>query len=157
MEYNNDYNYQENNVYENVVKRPTGLTVLCVLTFIGSGLSILSYLLCFFTYDMLPNMMLLYAESLGGSLGEVYENAAEMFTNTARYAFLLMTIPFLTAIVGAGFMLKMRKLGFHLYVVGQILIAGFRMLILQWEFDMSGLLISILFIALYAIYLKKMR
>ncbi len=157
MEYNDDYNYQGDNIYDDSEKHPTGLTVLCILTFIGSGFSIITYLVSFFMYDILPEMMLTMGESLGGTLGETYENAADMFANIPQYSFLVMTIPYLLSIVGSGFMLKMHKLGFHLYVTSQILILGLPMLISKGGFNTSGLFISLLFISLYAIYLKRMK
>ncbi|MCL2132074.1 MAG: hypothetical protein FWH36_06450 [Lentimicrobiaceae bacterium] len=156
MEYNNDYNYQENNVVENE-KRPSGLTVLCILTFIGSGFSLLAYFFSFSLYDTIQEMMLAMAETVGGMLAETYENTANIFINTPKMFFLLMMLPALFSIVGSTFMLNMRRLGFHMYVVGQILVLGFPMLLLKSGFNVGGLLFSLLFIALYAIFFKKMK
>jgi hypothetical protein len=156
MEYNND-NYQESNLGEITEKRPTGLTVLCVLTFIGSGFTLLSYFFFFALYNTIPDTMLMMAEMVGEPLGKTYENLANMFISSPQYSFLLMTLPSLFALIGAAIMLNMRKLGFHLYVVGQILVIVFPMLLLKNEFSISGLLLALLFVALYAIFYKKMR
>jgi len=156
MEYNND-NYQENNIGEVVEKRPTGLTVLCILTFIGSGVMLFSYFVSYALYNTIPNTMLMLAESMGGTIGKIYEDAADIFINTPKSSFLLMTLPSLFSIVGAAIMLNMRKLGFHLYVVGQILVVGFPVLLLKSEFSIGGLFFAFLFIALYAIFFKKMK
>ena len=157
MEYNNDYNYQENSIIEGAEKRPTGLTVLCILTFIGSGFVILAYFLSFALYDLIQDTMLTMAASMEGTMAETYENAANIFAKTSQTTFLLMTIPYLCSLVGAGIMLNMRKIGFHLYVVGQILVLGLPMLVLKNDFSVGGLILSALFVALYAIFFKKMR
>jgi hypothetical protein len=156
MECNND-NYQENNIGKVAEKRPIGLIVLCVLTFIGSGFMLLGYFFSFALYSTIPNAMLLLAESMGGAVGEIYEEAANIFTNTPQYSFLLMMLPALFSLVGAAIMLNMRKLGFHLYVVGQVLVLGFPILLLNGEFSIGGLFFSLLFVALYAIFFKKMK
>ena len=156
MEYNN-IDYQENNFEESVDKRPTGLTVLCILTFIGSGFITLVYFCSFALYDMLPGQMLMLAETMGEPLSETYENAANTFASTPKTSFLLMVVPYLLAIVSAGIMLNMRKLGFHLYIVGQILAVGLPMLLLKNNFSVFGLFLSLLFVALYAIFFKKMK
>jgi hypothetical protein len=156
MEYNNN-NYQENNIGEVVEKRPTGLTVLCILTFIGSGVMLFSYFVSYALYNTMPNMILTLAESMGGTVGKIYEDAADIFINTPKSSFLLMTLPSLFSIVGAAIMLNMRKLGFHLYIVGQILIVGFPILLLKSNFSIGDLLFTLLFVALYAIFFKKMN
>jgi hypothetical protein len=157
MEINSDFNYQENNPAEVAEKRPRGLTVLCILTFIGSGFVALAYFFSFVLYDMIPGQMLMLAEQFEGTLAETYESAANLFTAIPKTSFLLMIIPYLLAIVGAGTMLNMRKLGFHLYVVGQILVVGLPMLVLKSGFSIGGLILSLIFIALYAIFFKKMK
>ena len=156
MDYNNN-NYQENNIGEITEKRPTGLTVLCILTFIGSGIMLLCYFIFFALYDTLPDTMLMMAEMVGEPMGKTYENLANTFLNSPQSSFLLMMLPALFAITGAAIMLNMRKLGFHLYVVGQVLELGFPVLLLKSEFGIGGLFISLLFVGLYAIFFKKMR
>ena len=157
MEYNNDYNSQEISPVEVAEKRPTGLTVLCILTFIGSGLVMLAYFFSFVLYDMIPGQCLIMAETVGEPMSKSYEMAAELFTSVARASFLLMMVPSLFALLGAITMLNMRKLGFHLYVIGQILVVGLPMLVLKEGFSIGGLLLSLLFVALYAIFFKKMK
>jgi hypothetical protein len=156
MEYNSDFeNQKQENAYDSG-KTPTGLIALCILTFIGSGFSILAYLLYFFMYDILPDIMLSLSATMGSSLAEYYTEQAEIFRNTPQYFFLLITIPYLLSITGSGGMIRMRKWGFHLYIIGQILLLGLPML-QQQGFNFFGLLLSIVFIALYSSYLKKMK
>jgi len=157
MEYDNDYNYQKNSIIDGAEKRPTGLTVLCILTFIGSGFMLLAYFISFALHDMILEQMLMLAETMSEPLNETYENAANTFAKTSQASFLLLMIPYLFSLVGAGIMLNMRKIGFHLYVVGQILVLGLPMLVLKNDFSPFGLILALLFVALYAIFFKKMR
>ena len=157
MDYNNNSNYQENSPIEGEEKRPSGLTALCILTFIGSGFMTLAYFFSFALYDMLPGQMLMLAETVGEPLAEVYENSANVFASIPRTSFLLIIIPYLLSITGAGIMLNMRKIGFHLYVIGQILVVGLPVLILNSDFSIGKLILALLFVALYTIFFKKMK
>lgn len=156
-----ELNYQSHENFENEEKRPTGLIVLAVLTFIGSGFMLMIYLILFGMYDVLPQMMLSAAETMGNTLGDSYrqryEQSAEMITNIGKNSFLLLTLPYLFSIVGAGFMLAMRKIGFHLYVIGQILVLALPAILMKSGFPVGGLFLSIAFIGLYFMYYKKFR
>ncbi|MDR1181796.1 MAG: hypothetical protein LBL13_07440 [Bacteroidales bacterium] len=157
MEYNNDTEYQQHDDSTNLEKTPTGLKALCILTFIGSGFSALAYLVLFSMHDALPEMMIAMGESMEGALSEYYTSIADMFDNMPTYFFLLMTVSCLLSIAGGGCMIKMRKLGFHLYVAGQVILLGLPMLVLKTGFNILGMLISFIFIILYSSYFKKMR
>jgi hypothetical protein len=157
MEYINDPESQRYDDSTDSKKTPTGLVVLCILTFIGSGFSALAYLMLFFMYDSLPEMMMAMGASMGGQLSEYYANIANTFSQTPKYLFLLITISRLFSIAGGVCMIKMRKLGFHLYVTGQILLLGLPMLIMKSGFSVLEILIAFVFIALYGSYLKKMK
>jgi hypothetical protein len=158
MGYIDDSDYQKYDNTNNVRKAPTGLMVLCVLTFIGSGFSALTYFLSFLLYDTLTAMMLQMADTMGGVFATYYSNAADMFSSTSRYLFLLMAISCLLSITGSGCMVKMRKVGFHLYVAGQILLIGLPIILMtKGGFSFFEAVLSIVFIALYGSYLKKMR
>lgn len=158
MEYNNSYSeYQQNENSNSSRKTPNGLIVLCILTFIGSGFMLLIYLTSFFMYDTLPEMMVTIGTSMEETLAQKYEEMAELFRQMPQYFFFLMSISYLASIIGSGCMIAMRKIGFHLYIVGQILLLGFPIIIIKNGFDLFGTLLSIAFIALYGSYLKKMR
>ena len=90
MEYNFHFEYpkRDKDAPNSLQKSPTGLTVLCILTFIGSGFLLLAYLLCFFMYRSLPDMMTTVAATMGSSLADYYIKMAEIFRNTPQYFFL---------------------------------------------------------------------
>jgi hypothetical protein len=157
MEYNFKFEYPKKTNPDGLPKFPVGLLILCIVTIVGNIFYLLAYLLFFFTYHSLPDMMAMVSATMGSSLAKYYAEMAEMFHNTPQYFFLLMTIPCLLSIAGSGCMIKMRKIGFHLYVVGQILLLGLPILIQKQNFSFFDLLVSIIFIALYSSYLRRMK
>jgi hypothetical protein len=156
MEYNDNPDNQENEMTAPPIKHPGGLTVLCVLTFIGSGFSFLMYFICFCFYDSFLDTMQTMG-SMSGTLGTLYNQSAEQFKNTPTHFFLFMMLPPLVTLLGAGYMLKLRKVGFHLYVIGQILLLSLPVLIAKDKFNMLGLFFSIVFVSLYSLYIKRME
>jgi len=94
-------------------KRPVLLTVLCVLTFIGSGLGAFSNLLITTSYE--ETMALLEETEHNFPLIDMFMKAGYGF-------FLTGTILYSTSLLGALQMWKLRKIGFHFYLVSQILI-----------------------------------
>ncbi|MDR1878678.1 MAG: hypothetical protein LBQ64_03850 [Bacteroidales bacterium] len=156
MENTNKFDCQETNPVK-TSKGPVGLVILCVLTLIGSGFSALGIFVLFAMYDIMPELMLQMGSTVGGTLGEAYQQTADMLINIPRSYVLLMTIPYLLSIAGAICMLTLRKTGFHLYIVGQILVFALPLLIFKTNINIMGLLLSLAFISLYAVYLKKMK
>lgn len=93
--------------------RPQMLTVLCILSFIGSGIAGLSYFLMWTSYhEILP------------LLEEMTEEfpVFEMFLNTGRNFFLTGFILYFLSFYGVSLMWKMRKAGLHFYIGSQIMI-----------------------------------
>ena len=136
-------------------KRPDLLTVLCILTFIGSGIGFFSNLFVALSYDLIVQMV--DNDDLPSMYEMAIENMKMMLSGGVIY-FILSFILFLISFIGAIFMWNLKRIGFHLYTIAQILI-----LILP-AFFLNGQAISIynlfftgLFIALYAINLKEMH
>lgn len=138
-------------------KRPSFLTALCVLTFIGSGFSLLSQLISFALYDKIPPMMMSMADVLGGKYGEVYLELADLFSSMPPYYFLLLAGVYSLSITGAIFMLLLRKIGFHIYTISQLLFIGLPLVILHSPFHLGNLLLSLAFVLFYARFLKLMK
>jgi len=145
-----DFNEHYENPFERN-ERPGFLTFLCVLTFIGSGLSLLSHLIAplFAPYIVeVANQ----TPALSSAV-EVYEQMAA----APMWQFYLLALFYATSVIGAVYMLKMNKIGFHIYVIsqltlmciGQFIIGGFA------KPTVFGLLITVLFISLYGMYYKK--
>lgn len=119
-------------------KRPTMLTVLAVLSFIYIGISIISNFFQLirgpFTEDELYEMKVDSAKQITEmkTLGadwvvDLLEKSQRMIEdlNSNFYLALSITlISFIIGLVGVIMMLKRRKLGFHLYIIYNIIAVG---------------------------------
>jgi hypothetical protein len=143
--YNDNY---ETQFEEN--KRPSFLTFLCILTFIGSGLSLLTNL---FAPIFASSLVEIVRQSAFQEAAGVYEQMAA----TPIWQFYLLALFCATSILGAIYMLKMKKIGFHIYVISQIAQMCIGQFIIGGSYTpkVFGLLLTLLFIGLYAIYYKK--
>jgi len=147
-------NQYDHNPYEQPLeepKRPGFLTFLCVLTFIGSGFSLLTYLLIpMFAQTIID---LLHNSSYPESMIAIYEQTAA----TPIWQFYLLALFCATSIMGAVYMLKMKKIGFHIYVISQLVQMAIGQFVIGGNYQpkWSGLFFTALFIGLYAIYYKK--
>ena len=157
MNYTDESNFQTLENPNNTEKRPGGLTVLAILTFLGSGLMLFSYFTVFAKYDTMPGMMRQMGEVYGEPMLTRFQQVADMIANTSRTSYLWVALPYLLSIAGAGFMLAMRKVGFHLYVASQVLILPLSMILLKEDFSIGSLLLSVAFVGLYAIFFKKLK
>ena len=130
-----EQNVQTNAPEANVKQRPTFLTVLCILTFIGSGLGVLFNLLGIFGLGALTGFLAKYggADIDSGILNPI-----------------LMLIFSAGSLYGAIMMWSLKKLGFYLYVAAQVLIVAF-----GWS--IMALIFAALFIVLYGLNLKHLE
>lgn len=162
-------------VQVNKPQRPTFLVVLCILTFIGSGWSILSNLFSLFTGSILDSNMQIeqYSEMIGdienggtsSFISSILNSTMDILQVTASHALEINTMQFvlgLISLLGAVLMFQLRRLGFYLYTAAQILtlfilpyFAGFSPLVvflMLWS-----ALFSLAFIIMYAVNLKYMH
>jgi len=150
MENYNEYTPYENQFEEN--KRPGFLTFLCILTFIGSGFGLLSNLLM----PIFAPIFLELLQESAFSTPSVIE-AYEQMIATPVWQFYISAFLCAASILGAVYMLKMKKIGFHIYTVAQLT----QLLVAQFLYGgnlspkITDLLLTLLFIGLYAIYYKK--
>jgi hypothetical protein len=132
-------------------KRPTLLTVLCILTFIGSGLNLFSCLFLFIFFDtflkLLPEVVRVFKMPEMTSFLESVKPG--YFAATAAINAL--------ALAGAIRMWQLRKQGFHIYTVSQILVIIAPMYFFKLPGpDFFNILICGIFILLYSRNLKIM-
>ena len=141
----------ENQFQEN--QRPGGLTFLCILTFIGSGLSLLSYLML---PILAPAVLEILREASSPSIAEVL-NIYEQAAATPIWQFYLLALLCATSIFGAIYMMKLKKIGFHIYTISQIaqIIIGFFLVGGIAKPGVFGIVITMVFVGLYSIYYKK--
>ncbi|MCU0434391.1 MAG: hypothetical protein MUC87_13135 [Bacteroidia bacterium] len=92
-------------------KRPTLLTVLCILTWIGSGLGALAYLL-----------IAIAAGTFGAMLSSIPGVGAMLGGGTVM--FILLFLFAVGKIYGAAQMWKLKKMGFYIYTACELLAFG---------------------------------
>ena len=121
---------------ENTTTRPTFLTVLCILTFIGSGLGLIGNLL-----------MLVGASFLSSILGDIPDMTA------------LIVIGILgnvACLYGAMQMWKLKKMGFYAYVGGAVIPLVATLILFPAGAGVVGIAISVAWIAMYYMNMKHM-
>jgi hypothetical protein len=151
-------------------KLPTGLNVLTILTFIGSGFSLLFAVMGFFSAEKSYRekdkvMAQMNSAEMPGwikSMMPSMENYEEMITKSFENRlpiFILSLVAVALCVYGAIQMRKLKKQGFLFYVIGQILpFATSALFIGMFAFAgtmfavMAGL--TVLFILLYAVNRK---
>lgn len=143
----------------NEMKRPAFVTVLCILTWVGSGLGLIG------------GIMNLSASStvseLGALSGDSTIGAAADSLATMNYVNLICVI---LCIVGSLMMWQMKKTGFYIYVVGELapLVMSFvligKLASIGGPFADAaaagafiGALFPIAFVVMYAVNLKHMK
>ncbi|MEY4659375.1 MAG: hypothetical protein RJB36_1141 [Bacteroidota bacterium] len=137
--------------------RPTFLTVLCILTWVGSGIGLISGLIG-----------IIGASALEGiDMGDSALNATMENAKMIQYASLVCII---LCIVGSVMMWQMKKTGFYLYLVGELAPLALSFLMLGSIGAASGLaggamaaagaiaaIFPIAFVVMYALNLKHMK
>lgn len=100
-------------------QRPVFLTVLCVLTFVGSAVYIVYAAFTLLGYSQLDNV--------GSSLMNGIDDEFWRYNRWVKIERYSMIAGGFGCVVGAVLMLRMRKTGFYIYVASQIvpLVVGF--------------------------------
>ena len=133
------------------VKRPGGLTVICIFTFIFSGLSSISFLFCSLYYTYLP-------ELIKNSPFSKDVPGIDALTHASIWFYILNAILYGISLSGAIVMFRLRKVGFHLYTVSQILLLIIPLVYMPgFKSDFSNITITTVFILIYASHLRIMK
>ena len=145
---------EENNFGEKLPeeqKRPTLLTVLCVLTFISTGITAIASLLV----PMLSDVMMQIFKMPQFATEATPEALLVIQAGWGYYMInLLLTSVSLT---GAIMMWNLRKNGFHFYTIANILLFYLPILWFGFPFDILAAFFPAMFIALYSLQLRHMR
>ena len=124
---------EEQNVQQ-TNQRPTFLTVLCILTFIGSGLSLLFGLIGLVAAGAL--------ESVSAYL--------PVGVDSGLFKSIILIILMAGSLYGAIQMWKLKKLGFYIYAAANVVL-------LILGFSIWSLIFTALFIVLYGLNLKHLE
>jgi hypothetical protein len=127
------------------------LKILCVITFIGSGLGLISYGIIGLIHSYFSSNLALIPDEQNRELIAMMLSAGRMF-------FFLNAILYTVSFAGALMLWRMKKLGFHLYTVSQILLLILPLAFIK-GFPMPGtnIFLTLLFIWGYSGFLKFMK
>ena len=129
-------------------RRPELLTILCILSFIGSGLAAFSNLVLFLTYDEVGPLM----EEAKIEMEEII-----LLMSGGKGFFIAGFFLYMVSLAGAISMWRMRKIGFHMYTAAQAFLIILPLIsIPEFPFSIAGLLVTAAFIFGYATQLKFM-
>lgn len=155
-------------------KRPTFLTVLCILSFIGSGFLLGATIYQYFTFEKsYPKQMEMFTTQLetlsdaGIDSGFAYkslENGIITLEKTSQNLGMISGVNTLFAILsllGIFMMFKLKKNGFYLYSGVNLFWLLVPLILVDFEASMTNALVmgffTILFIIMYAVNLKHME
>lgn len=129
-------------------KRPELLTLLCILTFIYSGLQTLSNLFMLLNRDFI-------ADNIEGSDFQLED--LQPILDMPSLFFLLNTFLFTAVLVGAIYMWSLKKIGFHIYTLAQIALLFVISIFNPFNITpFAEILMTSMFILLYYRHLKFM-
>lgn len=160
--------------------RNTFITVLCILTFIGSGWGIVSGLFNIYTASKMGDSIEEVSEGMEDAIDDIQDNDGlsdsqkdffeSIFTGISesvtpenvRNAALVSILSCLLTIAGALLMWNLNKKGFYLYVAGIVLIIAGTLFVFGGSlmgvfYALSAGFWGVVFIILYGVNLKHMN
>ncbi len=151
---------------ETAPKRPTFLTVLCILTFIGSALALVSAVYGYFTVQASAAMFDTSMQGMNGmeqtGMMSELQNTMQKAVDNALPNLIIGVVCALLCLFGAIQMWKQLKMGFYIYCVGELVppIAGFFLGaggMIGSIGVIVGLVLAGVWVTLYAVNLKHMK
>jgi len=131
-------------------KRSNLLTILCILTFIGSGMNFFSSIIIAAFYSTFTEIAQTFAEKF--SLPGI-----DLILESPPAFFLISGITYTFSFAGALLMWNFRKTGFHLYTIAQIILIIIPMYFLKMPApSMFDIILSGIFVILYGVNLKNL-
>ena len=158
-----------NDSFINDDKRPAFLTLLCILTFIGSGFAILGGLFNLMFSKFTESTLKLTSTMMENNpASEFISFDVEQMMIWQKYINISSLIGGLICLAGALLMWKQKKIGYFLYIPGAIIPAIVALIGMQYMFTgkLSGfsalggyftVLMSVVFIILYGINYKSLN
>ncbi|GHV72260.1 hypothetical protein FACS1894201_00470 [Bacteroidia bacterium] len=148
----------ENPFKESTLPQRSGpLTLLCVLTFIGSGFTLLSNAIPAFFYDTMMSTALDATDMLESEqLSALVEQSVTMMEKAGIFFFIVNMLLNGVSLLGAIGMWKVKTQGFQLYVVAQLLLLLVPMTFGVAKFPAtSNIVLTLCFITLYVLTLRN--
>lgn len=150
-------------------KRPTGMTILLVLSFINACWNILRSIILYFTTPRMIEMydngefeeMMQPFSAMGEDFIKAMNDAMHVFTQINPNYYLILLVLFIASLVGVIKMFKDDKRGFHIYSIAQIcMLINHSVFVYPLQKPSpftSDLLLTVLFILMYYLYFKRMN
>lgn len=140
--------FPEDNSRRNEIRRPGLLTAACILSFIGSGAGLFSYLIVSFSYQQFMEAFREMTVDLPGF---------DILMAASRGFFISGMVLYLASFTGVWLMWKLRKTGFHLYLPAQVLLIIQPYLYLDLPgFPFLQIAGTAIFLLIYGLHLKIM-
>ena len=149
-------------------KRPVGMTILLVLSFINACWNIFSSSISLIMKPGLTEMrnngqleeMMKPFSAMGGDFAKAMNDAMQVFSQIDSKFYLILIVLFIASLIGVIKMFKGDKLGFHIYSIAQICMlidnSVFVYPLQKPSPFFSDLMLTAIFILLYYLYFKRM-
>ena len=142
---------------------PSGISVLSILSFIGSGFQLLGgiagYFLIPYSVKSLPETRSLEKTREMKPFSGFLKWSADSTLRQYEYRVPLLIVSIVAALICIYAVLQMRKLkksGFVVYTVGELMLPLFTAVVINLGSAIFGLVIAVLFIILFAVQRKHM-
>ena len=145
----NNMQEEQNKEIAEQKQRPQLLTILCILTFVGSGLGVAGFL-----------MVSLNFEATMEALKVIYADMPEatMLLNAPREFYVISFFLSASSLIGAIMMWNLRKIGFHVYTSAQLIYLVIPLVYFGGDTNpLFNIMLTALFVYLYAKNLPFMR
>lgn len=150
-------------------KRPVGMTILLVLSFINACWNIFSSSISLIMKPGLTEMrnngqleeMMKPFSAMGGDFAKAMNDAMQVFSQIDSKFYLILIVLFIASLIGVIKMFKGDKLGFHIYSIAQICMlidnSVFVYPLQKPSPFFSDLMLTAIFILLYYLYFKRLE
>ena len=150
-------------------KRPTGMTILLVLSFINACWNIFRSFVLYFITPRMAEMfetgqfdeMIQPFSALGEDFTKAMNDTIQILIQINPNYYLILLVLFIASLIGVMMMFKSNKRGFHIYSIAQICMlinhSAFVYPLQKPSPFTSDLLLTALFIMLYYLYFKRME
>lgn len=136
-------------------KRSTLLSIVCILSLIGGGFSIISYFFAVSMWNQIPEIMA--SNPLADQFG-FSEMIESYFSPEKKPLFISILVLNVFSVIGVAMIWNLREIGLHFYVAAQIALLIAPMIWIQpFSFPFFDVLISAIFIYLYFREMKKVK
>ena len=149
-------------------KRPTGMTILLVMSFLNAVMNIFSSVIMYFGTPLLSEMMrngqleeamAPFEATMNAEMRQAMLDSMTALANIKPVYYLWLLVLFVASLVGVMRMFKWDKRGFHVYSIAQILMliaaSVYKYPLMHPSPFMTDLLLTAMFILVYYLYFKR--